>query len=320
MTEEKFELALERLHATKTGRHRAAVILSHGFFVNSLLWNLDEDHSLERYLAQEGFDVWNLSLRGAGRSLKPLKGAPQSWSLDDMIEKDLPAVIRYVQNESAGSTIIWVGFEMGGLLGYGYSARKAGSGLAGLVSVGTPVTFTHPQQEPLKILLRLEESPTLKKIFLSLNGPFLGRILIPLLRRIEDLFYNRDNIEDEVKAKLLEQALVEINPGVLDQLILMVKRGEFVSAKGDFSYRKNLAKVQLPLLLIGGESDALAPPEAIQTVHRAVGSTDRSMRIFGRRSKDSAAYGHMDLMLGPKARQEVFPVIAAWLKQRGARE
>ncbi len=171
----------------------------------------------------------------------------------------------------------------------------------------------------MKRLLQLEESPTLKKIFLYLNGPFLGRLLIPLVPKVEEIFYNQENIEDEVKKKLLEVALADISPGVLDHLLLMIRRGEFVSAKGDFSYRKNLAKIRLPVLMIGGEKDRLAPPEAIRAVHRAVLSKDRTLRIFGPGSKDSAAYGHFDLILGKKAREEIFPVSGRWLKRRDRR-
>lgn len=320
VTDEKFELALERLRLGKKAKRRYPVVLSHGLFVNSLFFNLDEDHSLARYLAKEGFDVWNLSFRGTGRSLNPLKGSPKSWTLDHMIDRDLSPVIRYVQRESGSAKIIWVGYEMGGLLLYGYLVKKDTSGLVAAVTIGTPVTFNHPQQEPMKRLLKLEESPTLKRIFLSLNAPFLGRLLLPLVPKIEGFFYNRENIEDEIKERLLEDALAQINPGVLDQLLLMIKRGEFVSAQGDFSYRKNLAKIQLPLLLIGGERDMLAPPEAIRTVYRGVGSTDRTLRIFGPRFKDSAAYGHIDLILGKKATNEVFPVIGRWLKQRDEEE
>ena len=303
----------------KKARRQSPVVLIHGLFVNSLFFNLDEDQSFARYLAKEGFDVWNLSLRGTGRSLNPLKGGAKSWSLDDMIDRDLSAVIRYVQKESGSSKVICLGYEMGGLLLYGYLEKKGGSGCVALVTIGTPVTFDHPRQEPMKRLLGLEASPTLKRAFLSLNTPFFARLLIPFVPKIEQLFYNPENIEEEVKAKLLESALAEINPGVLDHLLLMIKRGEFVSAKGDFSYRKNLAKIQLPILLIGGEGDMLAPPEAIRVVHQAVSSKYRTLRIFGSRSKDST-YGHVDLILGKRAREEVFPVIGRWLKQRDGRE
>jgi poly(3-hydroxyalkanoate) synthetase len=100
----------------------------------------------------------------------------------------------------------------------------------------------------------------------------------------------------------------------------MIKRGEFVSSGGEVNYRKNLAKIRVPMLLIGGEEDKLAPPESIRVVYRNVSSTDRTLRIFGRRSKDSAAYGHFDLILGKKAKREVFPVIARWLRQRDRQE
>lgn len=278
--------------------------------------NLDENHSLARYLAKEGFDVWNLSLRGTGRSLNPLKGSPKSWTLDDMIDRDISTVIRYVQKESKRSQVFWLGYEMGGLLLYGYLVKKGALGLVGGVIIGSPVTFKDSQQKPIKRLLSLEENPTLKKIFLFLNTPFFGKFLIPLAPKIEEIFYNRENIEDEVKEKLLEDALAEINPGVLDHLLLMIKRGEFISARGDFSYQNNLAKIQLPLLLIGGEKDMLAPPEAIQLVHSTVGSRDRTLRIFGPRTKDSVSYGHLDLIVGKKAKDEVFPVIGRWLDRR----
>ena len=320
VTAEKFELALERLRVGKKTRIQSPIVLVHGLFVNSLFFNLDEEQSLARYLAKEGFDVWNLSLRGTGRSLGPLKGGAKSWTLDDIIEKDISAVIRYVQKESRNSQVIWVGYEMGGLLAYGYLEKKASPGLAALVTIGAPVTFNHPQQEPMKRLLKLEESPALKKIFLYLNSPFLGSYLIPLIPKMEEFFYNRENIEEEIKEKFLANALAEINPGILDHLLRIIQRGEFVSAEGNFSYRKNLAKIQLPLLLIGGEKDQVAPPEAIRTVYRAVGSTDRTLRILGPRSKNSAAYGHIDLILGKKAKEEVFSVISRWLKQRDGRE
>jgi len=316
VTEEKFELALERLRWEKKARRRLPVVLSHGLLTGSLIWNLDQDHSLARYLAQEGFDVWNLSWRGTDRSLDPLKGGSKVWNLDDIAERDIPSVIRYVQKESRRPKIIWIGLDLGGILLYGHLERKGDAGLAGLVTIGAPVTFSHPDQEPIRGLLRLAGSPTLKRLFLYFNTRLLGRLFLPPAPGVKRLFYHQDNIAEEVLQKLLEDALTDVNPGVLDHLLLVIQRGEFVSAKGNLSYRKNLAKIQLPLLLIGGEKDALAPPEALQAVHRAVGSAERTLRLFGPRSKDSAAYGHWDLLVGRKARQEVFPVIGKWLKER----
>lgn len=316
VTREKFELALERLRIKEKAPPPSPVVLCHGLFADSRFLNLEEDMSLARFLAKEGFDVWNLSLRGTGRSLNPLQWGSKSWNLDDVIDNDVAAVIRYVQKETGKARLLWVGYEMGGMLLYGYLEKKGASGLAGLVTIGAPVTFNQPEQEPIKRLLGLAERPWLKKIVLYLNWPVLGRLLIPLVPKVEELFYNRENIEEGIQEKLLEQSLVEIHPGVLDHLLSIIRRGEFVSAGGDFSYAEHLSKIQLPLLLIGGEGDKLAPPATIRAVYQKVRSEDRTLRIFGPGSKDSLAYGHFDLILGKKAKEEVYPVIGRWLKRR----
>jgi len=316
VTEKKFELAMERFRL-KNPRQRTPVVLSHGFLVNSRFLNLTRKYSLAQYLAEEGFDVWNLSLRGTGRSLKPLKAPPKKWSLDDMINDDLSSVIRYVQKQSGSPKVNWVGFEMGGLLLYGYLEKKRShSGIGALVTIGTPVTFNDPKQEPMKMLLKLGGSPTWKKILLYLDGPLVKRLLIPRIPDVEKFFYNPENMDQEVQQRFLETALPPVNPGVLDHLIMMVRKGEFVSATGSHSYRKNLAKIRVPVLIIGGEKDAVAPPQVLRATYRELKSRDRTHRIFGSRPKDSVAYGHYDLILGKKAKEEVFPLIGSWLKKR----
>lgn len=296
---------------------RTPVVLAHGMMVNSRFMNLTLEHSLAQYLAEEGFDVWNLSLRGTGRSLKPLMSPPKKWSLDDMINDDLPSVIRYVQKQSGSPIVNWVGFEMGGLLLYGYLEKnRSRSGIGALVTIGTPVLFNDSKQEPMKALLMLEKHPTWKKIVLYIDGPLVKRLLIPRVPAVEEFFYNPENMAPEVEQKMLETALAPVNPGVLDHVITMVREGEFVSATGDHSYRKNLAKIRIPILIIGGEKDSLAPPQVLRATFRELKSRDRTRRIFGSRPKDSVAYGHYDLILGKKAKEEVFPLIGSWLKKR----
>ncbi len=316
LTDEKFELALERLRVTERTLQKIPVLLVHGFFVNSRFLNLGENQSLARFLAREGFDVWNLSLRGTGRSLSPLRGGPKVWSLEDILDHDLPAVVRYVQQATRSQNLFWVGFELGGLLLYAYGEKQRGQGLAAGVTLAAPATFTHPRQEPLKRLLSLNDTPWLRNLFLYLNGPLVGRLLIPSAPPIERFFYNPDNMTDEIKEALLGEALSEINPGILDQLVVMIRKGEFVSSAATYNYRRNLKTIRLPMLVIGGEADPMAPPEAIRDVYQALGSAHRSLKVFGPGSKHSLPFGHFDLIAGKQAPKEVFPVISDWLKQR----
>ena len=316
VTREKFELAVERIRAGKETQPRPPVILSHGLLVNSSFLNLDEENSLARYLAREGFDVWNLSFRGTGRSLAPLKNPPKSWDLDALVEQDIPQVIRFILKETKSAKAGWIGYELGGMLLYGYLGRKTDPGIAALVTIAAPLTFNEPEQGAIKNLLGLNDHPTLKNFLLYLNAPFLMRLMVPLVPKVEKLFYNPENLDEEVKEKLLNGALAEVNPGVLDHLLLMLKRGEAVSAREDFRYGEHLNKIKVPVFLVGGGEDLLAPPKALQQIHARLGSADRTLKIFGFKAKKETPYGHFDLILGKDARKEVFPVIAQWLKQR----
>jgi len=316
VTREKFELALERFRADGATPPGTPIVLSHGLLTNSSFFNLDEANSLARYLAQAGFDVWNLSFRGTGRSLAPLKDPPKGWNLDVFVEQDIPQVIQYVVKETKSAKLGWIGFELGGVLAYGYLEQNPDPRVAALVTIAAPVTFHEPQQDAMKGLLGLKDRPTLKRFVLYLNGPSLMRFLVPLVPSLESLFYNSDNMDDEVKQKFFDDALAIVNPGVLDHLLVILERGEVVSARGDFRYREHLGKIRIPVLVIGGKEDSIAPPRALEQSFTRLGSADRTLKIFGAENKKAAPYGHFDLILGQDAKTEIFPVIRQWLKQR----
>jgi hypothetical protein len=82
------------------------------------------------------------------------------------------------------------------------------------------------------------------------------------------------------------------------------------------SYAKNLDKFVSPLLAIAGGGDTLAPPEEVKHVACSVGSTDVTFHEFSKMADYSEDYGHLDLNLGRNAKEEVYPVIYEWLRER----
>ena len=114
----------------------------------------------------------------------------------------------------------------------------------------------------------------------------------------------------------MEELLVPVNPGVLDHLVTIVDKDEFVSADGVVSYRDMLSDVRVPVLIIGGGEDPIAPPEALRNVYDEVASVDRDLMIFWSDPDEDVSYGHFDLILGKKAEDEVFPLIRRWLESR----
>lgn len=314
VTDKKFEIALQRLRLGDASRVRTPVVLLHGLLADSRFLDLTRTTSLAEYLAQAGFDVWNVSLRGTGRSLNPLGWGNQPWTLDDMVNQDLPTVFDYVKSETKTETILLVGYELGGLLAYGYLGTNPRADVAGLVSIAAPMTFDASEQKPLKTLLQLDQNPNLKKFLLYVTVPVLGRFALSFFANAEKVFYNPENVDPSVKEDFLTNTLVPVNRGVLNQIIEMVRKGEAVSANGAVSYRDALPKIRVPLLIIGGGEDPIAPPKALEKVYGEVGSTDRELMIFWSDPEEDVSYGHFDLILGRNAMKEVFPLLRDWLE------
>lgn len=318
VTDHKFEIALQRLRLGDTPRVRTPVVMLHGLLADSRFLDLTRSTSLAEFLALAGFDVWNVSLRGTGRSLNPLGWGKKPWTLDDIVDRDLPTVIDYVKNETQTDTILLVGYELGGLLAYAYLGTNSRADVAGLVSIAAPMMFDAPAQAPLKALLRLDQSPNLKKFLLYVTVPVLGRFALSFFANVEKVFFNSENVDRSVKEDFLANTLVPVNRGVLDQIVQMVRKGEAVSADGKVSYRDALAKIRVPLLIIGGGEDPIAPPEVLKKVYREVASPDRDLMIFWSDSEEDMSYGHFDLILGRDAKKEVFPLVRDWLELHAA--
>ena len=314
VTEKKFEISAKRFRLNKNLRRARPVILIHGLLVDSRFLDFGRA-SLATHLAEAGFDVWNLSLRGTGRSLNPLGWGKRPWTLDDIVNDDLPAVIEYVKKATGSAEVFVVGYELGGALAFAHAGRVPDHGVAGIVSVAAPMSFDSPEQERLDILLQLDRRPMLRNALLYWSSSGYNRYLF-MLPGFKDTFYNPRNLTPRAAQALMEELLVPVNPGVLDHLVTIVDKDEFVSADGAVNYRDMLPKIRVPVLIIGGSADPVAPPEALGNVYDELSSEDRDLMIFWSDPDEDVSYGHFDLILGKKAKDEVFPLIRRWLQSR----
>src|SRR5439155_22881110 len=76
--------------AENAGGTKATVLLIHGFGQNRYAWHLPS-RSLANHLARAGYDVFNLDLRGHGRSRH--FGARRSRGIDEYVTEDLPSAV-----------------------------------------------------------------------------------------------------------------------------------------------------------------------------------------------------------------------------------
>lgn len=333
-TKDGWSLALHHYSPQGEAKEKPPVILCHGLNQNYLNWDLNSNWSFARYLADRGYDVWSVSLRGSGKSTKPgwshflelnqlrpeLFNARQydylkfNWNMDDYILKDVPALIQFVKESTGKPQITWIGHSMGGMALYGYLGLRDDPSVKNAVLIGVPGKFEHPPSELFKLVV--DQEPLLRMSLLintknisAFSAPFEGQFEGP----VQILSYNKENMTKGVLARFNAHVIENTSPGVISQVMLMVQKGDFYSADGKINYSENLHNLKANLLCVAGKLDNLATPGSVLSIYREAQSVDKTYRLFGVANGYSADYGHNDLLLGKKAPEEVYPYILAWL-------
>jgi len=63
-----------------------------------------------------------------------------------------------------------------------------------------------------------------------------------------------------------------------------------------------------------GAADRLASPEMVRFAYDRINSPHKRYREFSVHTGDCADYGHVDLIFGRHAPEEVFPVVSGWIE------
>ncbi len=310
-------------------------------------WN---KYSLAAYLYKGGngklrCDVWVPELRGRNGSqtfdpdTHPEK---YNWCIDDYIDKDMPAIIETVQQayckeKGQKTKIFWVGKSMGGMIAYAYGESEMGhENLEGVVTMGSPAYFEKVRfwRKLLTLISPRNIDGQINPVKIMEESKILGELnAIDILK---NSFTNSSNIDGKILDRYIKEGLNNtISIKVLEQFGVFYRHQNFSryperpwiydildenplagKYQPPHSYTENLSRFTSPLLAIAGGGDTSAPPEEVKRIVRNVGSTDTTFHEFSKRAGYSADYGHLDLNLGIKAKEEVYPVIYKWLRKR----
>jgi alpha-beta hydrolase superfamily lysophospholipase len=314
---EEMPLAMVRKRrATPAGSPAATaapVLLVHGYGQNRYAWHLPS-RSFSNYLARAGFDVFNLDLRGHGRSRH--LGAHKPTHVADYV-RDLPAAVAEVQRLSGGRPLYYVGHSMGGLIGYA-AAATLGPALAGIVTLGSPYHFARGSwaltlvgDAMLAIDRRVplgQHAPPLKALgeTMRLLRSFIESPLFPLPIR----GFAAGSMEPTVHGQHMSLAMDTGSVAVLRSLFLGMAESRQSGHRlgGLTGYAGAFEELDLPLLIVAGEKDDLAPPASVRPAYERSRSRDKTYRIF--------PCGHIDLIVGRDAPLTVWPLVEAWLAAR----
>ena len=93
----------------------------------------------------------------------------------------------------------------------------------------------------------------------------------------------------------------------------LANKGVLLDAKGQYNYARMIGYVKVPIFIACGARDSFAPPVVQRYIYDHVGSTDKTLYIFGRERGQSVDCGHDDALVGLNSKAQTYPVIARWL-------
>ncbi|MFM7204021.1 MAG: alpha/beta fold hydrolase [Myxococcota bacterium] len=319
------------IHLPPTERPRpgqAPVILAHATACNTRNYDLLERSSLARHLARAGFDVWVVEWRGGPLGARPRTDGrvkrghfnafterQYDWDFDTLVNVDAPAIVKRVQRWSGHQEVHWLGHSLGGMVGWAADARATVTSFRSLIAVGSPASYGHPHALARKAGPVMGVMPLMGGLparnSMARVAPLKGLIPAKLLGSA----MNMDNMEP-AETDLIFRALFEDSPrGLMLQYKRWIERGEVVSRDGRFSYTQALPQVRTPLLALSGRADRIAPPWTVYPLYAYASSREKRWHTFGVAEGNRIDYGHLDLLLGKNAPEEVFPLIQRWLEE-----
>jgi len=347
-TTDGWSLRLTHYHPQTIPENPIPVILCHGLAANKNSCDFGEPgtpqwdrYSLAAHLTstQPAFHAWVPELRGNGTPTDDPHQHPDKyrWTVDDYIDFDVPAIITTVQDWHHDHTgrrpqVFWVGKSMGGMIAYAYGETPAGrQTLKGVVTLGSPVVFGKTG-----VLLEFLTRIMPRNIAIPLRLPDLVLKSPELKRYLAKISVNPDNIDPKIWEQYLRTGhQTVLSTKVISQFSLFFRHTTFCrypshpwvydtigrlpaikKIVAPYSYTDHLSQFTAPLLAIAGGQDHLGPPTDVQYVTSHVGSTDATYLELSQKNGFSADYGHLDLNLGLHARDEVYPRIAQWLRER----
>ncbi|MBK6605355.1 MAG: alpha/beta hydrolase [Leptospiraceae bacterium] len=316
ITNDGWNLAIHRHKPHKPLVGAMPIILVHGIITNKYFMDLDTDHSLAYHLKTIGYDVYAVSLRGCGESYTESEN--ENFSFDDIVEKDVPAIINEVCNISGKPKINWVAHSMGAMILYSYlgiSQKKQKDKIKSFVSLGGPGNLAHSSPVLGKIALKYISFS--KRVDIKLLAKFILPFVSLFNSPLKEFFYNPQVTPKNTVKKMLV-GIENIPDGLMTQMLNWVaKGGDIVSLDEKYNYTELQTEITCPILFIAGGYDNVATPSSLKSVYNKVNSKYKEFHTISESEGFSGNYGHACLVMGKNAKREIFPLIEKFLAKYG---
>ncbi len=309
-------IELRRLAAAELVPGLPPVVLVHGLGANHRNYDLDPDHSLARYLAQAGRDVWLVTLR-SGLSRRT-RAETRVVRFSAMVRHDLPLAVETVCEATDSPRLDYVGFSMGGMLLYAAIGRTLDEQrLRRVVIIGSPAVVRSPLGLPLpRLLARLPLwlIPSARLRLFARSGAFASEWLRTPFHRV---LFNPGNVAPGIARMSLVNVIEDV-PGPLsfDFLVWAASPDGRLRMDGE-DVLERLTHLTTPVMFFAGADDRIAPPASVRAAHDAWGAeserVEKQFVVLGTEYGSEADYGHGDLAVGKSAKRDLFEPIERFL-------
>ncbi|MBM76785.1 MAG: hypothetical protein CMK59_15370 [Proteobacteria bacterium] len=298
-------IAAVRKHLS-SGPTRPPLLLLHGFAQNRYTWHCST-RSPSAWFAARGFDVWNVELRGHGRSR--LNGQIGAESFSNYVE-DIKQVVR-----SLPDSAFWMGHSLGGAVLYGAAATMMPLRCRGIIGLGALFHFAggNPYIYALCQLTHLLERSLLGNLQIKTR---LGGQLLSKLYGLTDIAgyilpisgWWPGSIETELLKERLERGFDWTSFEVWKEMSRW-------ATSQSFPYEQEWTKCSVPLLVILGDEDHLLTPQDGQVAFDLSPSTDKNLLLLNNFDHETH-WGHLDITIGKKVAGFVWNPIVSWMNER----
>ena len=295
-------------------RHRAdgpPVLVVHGISANYRSWDLEPERSLAVALNAAGYDAWLLDMRGHGLAHVDAAGKEQraGWTISDYGEHDLAAAIGHIKAETGWARVGYVGHSLGGMVAAIYNAAHGDGDLAAVVIVSSPVDFGDPD----RLLVLTERMIRAARPMRVVPSTMAGRMASGWSHLPMDaealLWAEPESIAPDTREVMMESVLSPMTRRELAELRAVLEAGMLPAAAA-------LPSLTVPLRVIVGRGDRVAPPDRVRPYYTLAGSAERSYVLAGRANGFRRDYGHVDILIGEDAPAEIYPLITGWFAGR----
>jgi pimeloyl-ACP methyl ester carboxylesterase len=313
-TPDGWELHLKRTAGTdRLVAGRRPILIVPGYGMNAFIFGFHpRGTSMERYLAEAGFEVWSANLRGQGpsRRLDPRAPGP---SLRAHAETDVTAVARAVRDRTRteAPAVDLVGASLGGSIAYAHLALVRDTPVHGLVAIGAPLCWTeiHP------VLRTAFASPWIAGNLVIRGVRPVMRAAAPILRWYPDLltiYMNTGHVDLTAIDEMLN-TVEDPNPRVNRDIAKWMRARDLVLRGVNVTEALRERTGDRPLLVVVSNRDGIVPESANLSVLDAWSGADAQILRVG---DDENWYAHADLFIGNDAPRVLFEPMAAWLLAR----